>query len=95
MKEEVEKSLPPKEETILDVALTPIQNTYYKAIYEKNKSFLFKVAKPRNAPILMNVMMELRKCFNQLFLFYGAEERILDDAVTSGPHKSEQEKSAI
>ena len=48
MKENLEKSLPTKEETILDVALTLIQKTYYKAIYEKNASFLFKGAKPGN-----------------------------------------------
>ena len=59
VKEDVEKSLPPKEETILEVSLTPIQKTYYKAIYERNTSFLFKGAKPSNAPSLMNVMMEL------------------------------------
>jgi SNF2 family DNA or RNA helicase len=41
VKENVEKSLLPKEETILEVTLTPIQKTYYKAIYEKNTSFLF------------------------------------------------------
>ena len=91
----MEKSLLPKEETILEVALTPIQKTYYKAIYEKNTSSLFKGAKPSNAPSLMNVMIELRKCCNQVFLICGAEELILDDAAASGPHKSEQEKSAI
>ena len=33
VKEDVEKALPPKVETILEVTLTPIQKTYYKAIY--------------------------------------------------------------
>lgn len=56
VKEDVEKSLPPKEETILEVSLTPIQKAYYKAIYERNTSFLFKGAKANNAPSLMNVM---------------------------------------
>ena len=64
VKEDVEKALPPKEETILEVTLTPIQKQFYKAIYEKNTSFLFKGSKPSNAPSLMNVMMELRKCCN-------------------------------
>ena len=61
VKEDVAKSLPPKVETILEVSLTPIQKTYYKAIYEKNTNFLFKGSKPSNAPSLMNIMMELRK----------------------------------
>ena len=68
VKEDVEKSLPPKQETILEVSLTPIQKTFYKAIYEKNTQFLFKGAKPSNSPSLMNVMMELRKCCNHPFL---------------------------
>ena len=82
VKEDVEKALPPKEETILEVTLTPIQKTYYKAIYEKNTSFLFKGSKPNNAPSLMNVMMELRKCCNHPFLIKGAEERIMVDAAS-------------
>lgn len=80
VKEDVEKSLPPKEETILEVTLTPIQKTFYKAIYERNTTFLFKGAKPNNTPSLMNVMMELRKCCNHPFLIKGAEEKILHDA---------------
>jgi hypothetical protein len=81
VKEDVEKTLPPKEETILEVSLTPIQKQYYKAIYERNTSFLFKGSKPSNAPSLMNVMMELRKCCNHPYLVRGAEERILADAA--------------
>lgn len=77
VKEDVAKSLPPKEETILEVSLTPIQKAYYKAIYERNTMYLFKGAKPSNSPSLMNVMMELRKCCNHPFLIRGAEHRIL------------------
>ena len=64
MKEDLEKYLPPKEETILEVALTPIEKTYYKSIYEKNASVLFKGAKPGNTPSLMNDMMDLIHCCN-------------------------------
>jgi SNF2 family DNA or RNA helicase len=81
VKEDVEKSLPPKEETILEVSLTPIQKKYYKAIYERNTAFLYKGSKPSNAPSLMNVMMELRKCCNHPYLVRGAEERILAEAA--------------
>lgn len=88
VKEDVEKSLPPKEETILEVSLTPIQKTFYKAIYERNTSFLFKGAKASNAPSLMNVMMELRKCCNHPFLVKGAEERILADAAAKLQEKT-------
>ena len=81
VKEDVEKALPPKEETILEVSLTPIQKQFYKAIYDRNTAFLFKGAKPSNAPSLMNVVMELRKCCNHPFLIRGAEDRIIDDAA--------------
>ena len=82
VKEDVEKSLPPKEETILEVSLTPVQKKFYKAIYERNTAFLHKGAKPSNSPSLMNVMMELRKCCNHPYLVRGAEERILKDAAS-------------
>jgi len=91
VKEDVEKSLPPKEETILEVTLTPIQKTYYKAIYERNTSFLFKGSKPSNAPSLMNIMMELRKCCNHPFLIRGVEERIIADASKSKKGEKENE----
>ena len=90
VKEDVEKSLPPKEETILEVTLTPIQKTYYKAIYEKNTTFLFKGAKSKNAPSLMNAAMELRKVCNHPFLIGGAEERILADASATAAKEREQ-----
>jgi len=88
VKEDVEKTLPPKEETILEVSLTPIQKQFYKAIYEKNTGFLYQGTKASNAPSLMNVMMELRKCCNHPFLIRGAEDRIIDDAA-------ENEKKAL
>eukprot|EP00597_Dinobryon_sp_UTEXLB2267_P004843 CAMPEP_0170077316 /NCGR_PEP_ID=MMETSP0019_2-20121128/14156_1 /TAXON_ID=98059 /ORGANISM="Dinobryon sp., Strain UTEXLB2267" /LENGTH=1791 /DNA_ID=CAMNT_0010289569 /DNA_START=144 /DNA_END=5519 /DNA_ORIENTATION=- len=77
IKEDVEKSLPPKEETIVEVALTSVQKRYYRAIYEKNTAFLFKGVKSSNQPSLMNVMMELRKCCNHPYLVKGVEDRIL------------------
>jgi len=42
MKSDVEKSLPKKEETIIDVELTTIQKKYYRAIFERNRTFLSK-----------------------------------------------------
>lgn len=79
VKEDVEKSLPPKEETIIEVALTTVQKQFYRAIYERNTTFLFRGAKGRNCPSLMNIMMELRKCCNHPYLVRGVEERILSD----------------
>ena len=79
MKEDVEKSLKPKEETIVEVELTNIQKKYYRGILEKNFSFLSKGSTYANVPNLMNTMMELRKCCIHPYLLNGAEEQIQDD----------------
>ncbi len=39
-KEEVEDSIPPLSETIIDVEMTNIQKKIYRALYEKNKNML-------------------------------------------------------
>lgn len=46
---------------------------------ERNFAFLCKGCSSTNAPNLMNVMMELRKCCNHPFLIKGAEDAILAD----------------
>uniref|UniRef100_A0A8C1KJ94 Chromodomain helicase DNA binding protein 9 n=1 Tax=Cyprinus carpio TaxID=7962 RepID=A0A8C1KJ94_CYPCA len=79
LKEDVEKKLAPKEETIIEVELTNIQKKYYRAILEKNFSFLAKGAGQANVPNLLNTMMELRKCCNHPYLIKGAEEKIFED----------------
>ncbi|XP_032898001.1 chromodomain-helicase-DNA-binding protein 6-like isoform X2 [Amblyraja radiata] len=79
LKDDVEKNLAPKEETIIEVELTNIQKKYYRAILERNFSFLAKGANQANMPNLLNTMMELRKCCNHPYLINGAEEKILDE----------------
>ena len=79
MKEDVEKTLKPKEETIVEVELTNIQKKYYRGILEKNFSFLNKASTYANVPNLMNTMMELRKCCIHPYLLNGAEEQIQDE----------------
>ena len=72
LKEDVEKNLAPKEETIIEVELTNIQKKYYRAILERNFSFLSKGSTGNsNVPNLMNTVMELRKCCNHPFLING------------------------
>ncbi|XP_058868476.1 chromodomain-helicase-DNA-binding protein 8 isoform X1 [Acipenser ruthenus] len=80
LKEDVEKKLVPKQETIIEVELTNIQKKYYRAILERNFSFLSKgPGQSNNVPNLLNTMMELRKCCNHPYLITGAEEKILSD----------------
>lgn len=76
LKEDVEKSLAPKEETVVEVELTNIQKKYYRGILERNFSFLAKGTTSANIPNLMNTMMELRKCCIHPFLLNGAEDQI-------------------
>lgn len=40
MKEDVEKSLKPKEETVINVELTALQKKFYRAVYDHNTSVL-------------------------------------------------------
>jgi chromodomain-helicase-DNA-binding protein 7 len=82
MKEDVEKSLKPKTETIVEVELTNIQKKYYRAILERNFAFLNKGTSNANVPNLMNTMMELRKCCIHPYLLNGAEEQIQEDYRT-------------
>ncbi|KAH9281016.1 Chromodomain-helicase-DNA-binding protein 7 [Echinococcus granulosus] len=97
LKEDVEKGLAPKEETIIEVELTNLQKKYYRAIMERNFTFLCKGTTASNMPNLMNVMMELRKCCNHPFLIKGAEEailaeqRVLAEADPSKPYNEEQQ----
>lgn len=78
IKEEVEKSIPPKEETIVEVELTTMQKRYYRAIYEKNRSYLYKGLSGSGLPSLQNVQIQLRKCCNHPFLIEGARDRELE-----------------
>lgn len=84
LKEDVEKSIPVKEETIIEVELTPIQKRYYRAILEKNFAFLTQGCTASNSPNLLNAMMELRKCCIHPFLIKGSEERIMEELGVEG-----------
>jgi SNF2 family DNA or RNA helicase len=54
MKEDVDKTIPLKEETIVEVELTSTQKKYYRAILDKNREFLYRGAKSNaNLPQLV------------------------------------------
>ena len=75
VKEDVEKSIPRKQETIVEVELTMTQKQYYKAMYDKNRSFLYKGCKKADIPSLMHVEMQLRKVCNHPFLIKARNGR--------------------
>lgn len=77
LKEDVETSVPPKEETVIEVELTVLQKQYYRALYEKNIQFLHKGRKRSlDKPSLSNLGMQLRKCCNHPFLLNGVEDEL-------------------
>jgi len=75
VKEDVEKSIPRKEETIIEVELTLVQKQYYRAILERNRLFLYRGCDKSNLPGLSNIEMQLRKCCNHPYLINGVEEK--------------------
>lgn len=96
LKDDVEKSLAPKTETIVEVELTNIQKKYYRGILEQNFSFLRKGTTAQNIPNLMNTMMELRKCCIHPYLLNGAEEQIqYDSRHTHGEDSDSYYKNLI
>jgi SNF2 family DNA or RNA helicase len=77
LKEDVERSVPPKEETLIEVELTIAQKQYYRALYENNVTFLNQnKARPLDGPSLNNLAMQLRKCCDHVFLLNGIEEEL-------------------
>ncbi|KAI8079886.1 SNF2 family N-terminal domain-containing protein [Halteromyces radiatus] len=85
-KEDVEKTIPVKEETVVEVELTNPQKKWYRAILEKNFSFLKKGAKTnKEMPHLRNIMMQLRKCCIHPYLLDGAEEVIVSECNAKTP----------
>ena len=77
LKEDVEKSVPPKEETLIEVELTVLQKQYYRALYEKNLKLLHRNKRsPIDGPSINNLAMQLRKCCNHPFLLTGVENEV-------------------
>lgn len=61
----MEKSLPAREETLIEVEMTSVQKQYYRAVFERNVDFLAgKDGNKKNLASLMNVAMQLRKVCN-------------------------------
>ena len=82
MKEAVERSIPGKEETIIDVELTMLQKKYYRAIYEKNLAFLRQGVSRGNMPRLVNMEIELRKACQHPWLIAGVEDKEIAEGLT-------------
>ncbi|CAD7696105.1 unnamed protein product [Ostreobium quekettii] len=70
VKSDVERSLPPKKESILKIGMSQMQKKYYAALLQKDIEALNGGA---DRSRLLNIVMQLRKCCNHPYLFQGAE----------------------
>ncbi|KAJ8598872.1 hypothetical protein CTAYLR_010462 [Chrysophaeum taylorii] len=90
LKSDVEKSLPPKTETILFTGLSTLQKDLYRSLLKREATLLLggggggggglggdgESSASRTA--ISNIAMQLRKCCNHPYLFKGVEDRTLD-----------------
>ncbi|KAK8835567.1 choline dehydrogenase 6 [Tritrichomonas musculus] len=90
-KNDVETSIAAKEETIIEVELTRIQKTYYRALLLDNQSTLLQQITGGSLPSLLNLMMQLRKVCNHPFLIKGAKENIENQIASKMPQDSTQD----
>lgn len=83
MKEDVERSIPPLQEMILDVEMTTLQKTVYKTVYEKNKGTLQQGLGLKYVSLMNNLDMQLRKCCNHPYMIQDIREHLLQDVQSS------------
>ena len=81
LKADVDKSIAPKEETIIDCQLTKTQKQWYRAVLEMNAGFLSEGAH------LQNISIELRKVCLHPYLIDGAEDKIIAEKQAVTPHE--------
>uniref|UniRef100_A0AAR2IWR8 SNF2 related chromatin remodeling ATPase 1 n=1 Tax=Pygocentrus nattereri TaxID=42514 RepID=A0AAR2IWR8_PYGNA len=72
IKQEVERSLPPKKEVKIYLGLSKMQREWYTRILMKDIDILNSAGK-MDKMRLLNILMQLRKCCNHPYLFDGAE----------------------
>uniref|UniRef100_A0A7S4ACA6 Chromatin-remodeling complex ATPase chain n=1 Tax=Pseudo-nitzschia australis TaxID=44445 RepID=A0A7S4ACA6_9STRA len=75
LKKEVEKSLPPKHETILFTGMSAMQKKLYRDILIRDIDSIQGTSGSRTA--ILNIVMQLRKCAGHPYLFPGVEDRTL------------------
>ena len=76
LKADVEKSLPPKTETVIFAGLTTVQKNLYRQILMRDIATINGNSGSHSA--VLNIVMQLRKCCNHPYLFPGIEDRSMD-----------------
>ncbi|KAL7999500.1 putative SANT/Myb domain, Homeobox-like domain superfamily, High mobility group box [Plasmopara halstedii] len=78
LKADVEKSLPPKKETLLFVGMSEMQKLLYKSLLLRDMNTVMGGSGGVTKSALQNIVMQLRKCCGHPYLFEGQEDRSLD-----------------
>ena len=91
-KSDVEKSIAPKEETIVDIELTRVQKKFYRAFLSENANTLLSQITGGALNSLQNLMMQLRKVCNHPYLIKGAEESVLKEKREDPASKDKTEE---
>ncbi|KAL4155219.1 hypothetical protein PRNP1_007332 [Phytophthora ramorum] len=78
LKADVEKSLPPKKETLLFVGMSEMQKALYKSLLLRDMNTIMGGSGGVSKSALQNIVMQLRKCCGHPYLFEGQEDRSLD-----------------
>ncbi|KAL9188329.1 hypothetical protein ACHAXT_006707 [Thalassiosira profunda] len=78
LKADVEKSLPPKSETILFTGMSAMQKKLYKDILMRDLDTVTGKGGAGSRTAVLNIVMQLRKCAGHPYLFPGIEDRSLD-----------------
>ena len=94
MKEDVERSIPPLQETILDIEMTNLQKVVYKTIYEKNKGTLQQGLGLKYISIMNNLEMQLRKCCNHPYLIQDIRDNLLGEVQTAQEYFDKMKNSS-
>jgi len=77
-KSDVEATLPPKEELVIEVELTKLQRVFYRAIYEENVAQLKAGVAQGSRVNMNNIAMQLRKTCCHPYLIDGVEDQALE-----------------
>ena len=84
LKRDVEQKLPPRSETLVECELAPLQKKCYRALFERNFSFLRQGCDSRESfANFANIMMEVRKCCQHPFLLDGVEAAIAPEGAST------------
>ena len=85
MKNEVE-TIPPLQESLIEIELTNFQKVSYKTLYEKNKGILLKGTGLSYLTSMNNLEMQLRKCCNHPFLIREIHDKICSEIYSQAEY---------